>query len=60
MSTSDGVVYLQGPTHDQFTHNTADEDGGAMLAEGTDIQVLHEVNFDFNLAKKRWCYVFQK
>ena len=57
MSTSDGVVYLQGPT--QFTHNTADEDGGAMLAEGTEIQVLQEVNFNFNLAKKGGAMFFK-
>ena len=33
MNTFSGRVSIQGPT--QFTHNTADEDGGAMLAEGT-------------------------
>ena len=57
MSTSYGVVHLQGLT--QFTHNTADEDGGAMLAEGTGIQILHEVNFDFNSAKNGGAMFFK-
>ena len=48
MSTLYGTVYIQGPT--QFTHNTADEDGGAMLADNTVIQIRNKVNFTFNSA----------
>ena len=57
MSTLYGVVHLQGPT--QFTHNTADEDGGAILAEGTDVQVLLEINFDFNSANNGGAMFFK-
>ena len=57
MSTLNGVVHLQG--HTQFTHNTAGEDGGAMLAEGTEIQILLEVNFDFNSAKNGGAMFFK-
>ena len=48
MNTLYGTVSIQGPT--QFTHNTADEDGGAMLADNTVIQFLNKVNFNFNSA----------
>ena len=58
MSTLYGVVHLQGPGT-QFTHNTADEDGGAMLAEGTEIQILLEVNFDFNSANNGGAMFFK-
>ena len=58
MSTLNGMVYLQGPT--QFTHNTAVKDGGAMLAEGTEVQILFQVNFDFNSANNGSAMFFQK
>ena len=57
MSTLYGVVHLQGPT--QFTHNTADEDGGAIFAEGTEVQTLLKVNFDFNSAKNGGAMFFK-
>ena len=49
MNTLHGKVSFQGPT--QFTHNTADEDGGAICADGTVVQIQQRVNFDFNSAK---------
>ena len=57
MSTLNGMVDLQGPT--QFTHNTADEDGGAILAEATKVEILLKVNFDFNLAKNGGAMFFK-
>ena len=57
MSTLYGVVRLQGST--KFTHNTADEDGGAMFAEGTEVQILLQVNFDFNSAKNGGAMFFK-
>ena len=57
MSTLQGVVHLQGPT--QFTHNTADEDGGAILAEATKVEILLKVNFDFNSAKNGGAMFFK-
>ena len=57
MSTSYGVVDIEGPT--QFTHNTADEDGGGIFAEGTEVHILLEVNFDFNSAKNGGAMFFK-
>ena len=52
-----GTISIQGPT--QFTHNTADEDGGAMLAEGTEVEFQLQVNFDFNSAKNGGAMFFK-
>ena len=49
INTLYGTLSFQSPT--QFTHNTADEDGGAMFAAGTLVEILKMVIFSYNTAK---------
>ena len=48
MNTYFGTVSLRGPS--LFSNNTAVEDGGAIYAAGTRIQILHRITFGFNMA----------
>ena len=57
MNTLNGRVFIQGSV--QFTHNTAVEDGGAMFAAGTAIQILFRVNFYYNSAKNGGAMFFE-
>ena len=58
LNTFNGRVSIQGPT--QFTHNTADEHGGATYAEFTVIEILEEIDFSFNSAKRGGAMYFQQ
>ena len=49
MNTFYGTVFFQGPT--LFAHNIATEDGGALYAAGTKIEILDRVDCTFNLAE---------